>query len=161
MKFLQKISVVLERISTYITCFAVLIMFISMLIQVFMRYVVNKPLFWSEELARFCMVLMTFSACFVAVKKGLMANIDLIVVKLNANVQKMVRTVVNLFGIVLLTFLSYLGILLLFEFSVINEIAVGTRIPMRIIYAIMPVGMMGMVFQLIINTLQEFIGKEA
>ena len=59
----------LERFQTWITfgCICVLTVLVS--VQVFVRYVLQKPLFlWSEELARFVLIWMVFLGIGVGVK---------------------------------------------------------------------------------------------
>jgi TRAP-type C4-dicarboxylate transport system permease small subunit len=129
--------------------------------QVFMRYFIRKPLLWSEELARYCMVIMTFASAFIAVKKGILANIDLLVTKLNRKIQKGIKILVDIGCIVLLMFLCYESILMLFEYSVVNQVAPALRIPMGIVYSIMPIGMIGMIFQFVVNICEKIFQKEA
>jgi TRAP-type C4-dicarboxylate transport system permease small subunit len=136
-------------------------MFLSILAQVFMRYIMRNPLLWSEELARYCMILMTFTGTIMAIKRGMLANIDLFTAKLNAKNQKIVKIIVNLYCIFILVFLSYECVLLLSEFSVVNQVAPALRIPMRIIYGIMPVGIIGMIFQFLVNIIEGFYFKES
>lgn len=49
-------------------------LFITMLVaigfQVIMRYAFNNPLVWSEELARFCMIWLSFLAAALAMREG-------------------------------------------------------------------------------------------
>jgi TRAP-type C4-dicarboxylate transport system permease small subunit len=59
----------LERIQTWITFGFVGILAIAVSIQVFVRYVLQKPLFlWTEEIARFILVWMVFLGIGVGVK---------------------------------------------------------------------------------------------
>ncbi|MBW1961194.1 MAG: TRAP transporter small permease [Deltaproteobacteria bacterium] len=58
------------------------IMFISVLLQVFFRYVLEKPLSWSEELARFAFVWLSFIGAAMAFGKRLHFGIDYLVNKL-------------------------------------------------------------------------------
>ena len=47
--------------------------------QVFFRYVLNHSLFWSEELARYILVWLTFLGASVAYRRGVHPRIDLFV----------------------------------------------------------------------------------
>jgi TRAP-type C4-dicarboxylate transport system permease small subunit len=59
----------LEGIQTWITFGFVAILAVSVSLQVFVRYVLQKPLFlWTEELARFVLVWMVFLGIGVGVK---------------------------------------------------------------------------------------------
>jgi hypothetical protein len=50
--------------------------------QVFFRYVLNHSLFWSEELARYILVWLTFLGASVAYRRGVHPRIDLFVSRL-------------------------------------------------------------------------------
>jgi TRAP-type C4-dicarboxylate transport system permease small subunit len=161
MNIIRKCSALIDAISGYITGLSVLVMFLTIFIQVFMRYIMRNPLLWSEELARYCMILMTFTGTTMAIKRGMLANIDLFVIKLTKKIQRIIRIIVNIYCILILLFLSYECVLLLSEFSVVNQVAPALRIPMRIIYGIMPVGMIGMIFQFLVNIIENIVFKEA
>ncbi|MEJ2134846.1 MAG: TRAP transporter small permease subunit [Desulfofustis sp.] len=45
-----------------------LVMVISILLQVFFRYVMNAPLYWSEEIARYAFVWLVFIGAAIAPK---------------------------------------------------------------------------------------------
>jgi TRAP-type C4-dicarboxylate transport system permease small subunit len=161
MNIIRKCSAAVDAIAGYITGLSVLVMFLAIFVQVFMRYFMRSPLLWSEELARYCMVLMTFVGAIMAIKRGMLANIDLFTSKLHKKAQKIIKIVVDIYCILILLFLNYECILLLSEFSVVNQVAPALRIPMRIIYGIMPAGMIGMIFQFLVNIIENLAAREA
>lgn len=57
-------------------------------LQVFCRYALNHSLFWSEELARFLLVWLTFLGATVAYRRGLHASVDLLTQRLSAAGQR-------------------------------------------------------------------------
>ena len=59
----------------------ILIMFVSVCLQVFFRYVLEKPLSWSEELARFAFVWLSFIGAAMSLGKRLHFGIDYLVKK--------------------------------------------------------------------------------
>jgi TRAP-type C4-dicarboxylate transport system permease small subunit len=59
----------MERIQTWITFGFISVLTIAVFVQVFVRYVLQRPLFlWSEELARFGLIWMVFLGIGVGVK---------------------------------------------------------------------------------------------
>jgi len=64
--------------------------------QVFSRYVLNYSLFWSEELARFLLVWLTFLGATVAYFHGAHASVDFLVRRLSARGQKAATVCVHL-----------------------------------------------------------------
>lgn len=69
----------LERVQTWLTFGLVSLLTVSVSVQVFVRYVLQKPLFlWSEELARFTMIWMVFLGIGVGVKNGAHFAMDIL-----------------------------------------------------------------------------------
>jgi TRAP-type C4-dicarboxylate transport system permease small subunit len=85
--------------------FAIIIVCVSL--QVFYRYVLNDPLTWSEELARFAFMWMVFLGLGLAERDDQHIAVDFFVGKMPAGVQRVVRIVVEIFCIVVLAIASY------------------------------------------------------
>lgn len=59
----------MERIQTWITFGCISLLIVTVSVQVFVRYVLQQPLFlWSEELSRFILIWMVFLGIGVGVK---------------------------------------------------------------------------------------------
>lgn len=67
------------RVGWWISVVAVGLMVLSILLQVFFRYVLGNPLAWSEEAARFCMLWMTGLMAPLAYRRGGFVAIDVMV----------------------------------------------------------------------------------
>ena len=67
------------RIGWWISVVAIGLMVLSILLQVFFRYVLGSPLAWSEEAARFCMLWMTGFMAPLAYRQGGFVAIDMLV----------------------------------------------------------------------------------
>ena len=74
------------RIGWWISIVAIGLMVLSILLQVFFRYVLGNPLPWSEEAARFCMLWMTGLMAPLAYRRGGFVAIDMLVRMLPARV---------------------------------------------------------------------------
>ena len=70
---------VILRAGWWIAVVAIGLMVLSILIQVFFRYVLGDPLAWSEEAARFCMLWMTGFMAPLAYRQGGFVAIDMAV----------------------------------------------------------------------------------
>lgn len=55
-RFIEAISNILNWLARYAAILCVLTMFLTVLIQVFARYLLNSPPAWTEEIARYMMV---------------------------------------------------------------------------------------------------------
>ena len=73
MKLLDKLNKLEEGF--VMVCFAV--MGIVLALQIFMRYVLNSPLIWSEELARYVFVWATFIGAGYGVRKKIHISVEL------------------------------------------------------------------------------------
>jgi len=84
-KFKEKFSQFMNRIHLGSIYFAMLLlvgMAIVIIINVFMRYVLNTGLRWGEEVSKLLMVWFTFIAMAVGVKQGLHISLHLLPKKL-------------------------------------------------------------------------------
>jgi len=68
-----------------------LVMTMVVLAQVFCRYVISASLPWSEELARYLMVWLTFLGAGIALKKGSHMGLDILQPLLPARAQSLLR----------------------------------------------------------------------
>jgi TRAP-type C4-dicarboxylate transport system permease small subunit len=66
------------RLGWWISVVAIGLMVLSILLQVFFRYVLSAPLPWSEEAARFCMLWMTGFMAPLAYRRGGFVAIDML-----------------------------------------------------------------------------------
>ncbi|MDR0440242.1 MAG: TRAP transporter small permease [Candidatus Accumulibacter sp.] len=85
--------------------FAVIIVSVSL--QVFYRYVLNDPLTWSEELARFSFMWMVFLGLGLAERDDQHIAVDFFVGKMPSGMQKIIRIAVDVFCIVVLAVACY------------------------------------------------------
>lgn len=75
---LQRILDVVLAIGRAISIFAIGMMVVAILIQVFFRYVLNNALPWPDEAARFCMLWMTGLMAPLAFRAGGFVAIDMV-----------------------------------------------------------------------------------
>ncbi len=71
------------------------VMFISVCLQVFFRYVLESPLSWSEELARYAFVWISFLGAAMALGKRLHFGIDYLVNKFPPRLRAGVELITN------------------------------------------------------------------
>ena len=111
-------------------------MAIVIIINVFMRYVLNSGLRWGEEVAKLFMVWFTFIAMAVGVKQGLHISLHLLPKKLPAwlnTILSLLKDVITL--IIAVVFMIY-GIKLV-QFTS-TSIMPATEWPSSILYMILP-----------------------
>ena len=115
-------------------------MTVVIVLQVFFRYVMKGSLSWSEELARYLMVWVSFVGASIGVKRSAHVGVELAVSALPKNIQKITNYIAIIISIIfcIVVFNASLGIL---QRQITgNQISPAMRIPMWWVYAAIPVG---------------------
>lgn len=105
-------------------------------VQVFFRYVLNHSLFWSEELARFLLIWLTFLGASVAYYRRAHPGIDTVVGLLPAHLKKVAVICVHLASLGLFSVMLFYGFQ--FAYFVRLQISPALYLPKWIIYSIVP-----------------------
>ena len=85
---LNRICCTLNRWVEYSLSLLGILMALLVAVQVFCRYVLNGSLFWSEELARYMLVWLSFLGATVAYYRGLHPGVDVLVRRLSGGARK-------------------------------------------------------------------------
>jgi TRAP-type C4-dicarboxylate transport system permease small subunit len=147
MKFLALVSLLSEKLATWLTIISVGVMALAVFAQVVMRYFFQNPLVWGDELAKYSLAFMTFIGASVALRKGELACMDLLVVKFPPSVQKGITVGVMVLNLALIVFLLLCSINLIGQNSVLTQLSPAMEIPMQYVYACMPIGLFLMTIQ--------------
>jgi len=98
--------VVLNRLSARINQAAEYLLFgmglgmaLLVAVQVFFRYALNHSIFWSEELARFLLVWLTFLGASVVYYRGAHASVDFLYQRVGARSQRAMNILVYLLSL--------------------------------------------------------------
>ena len=125
-----------------------LIMCGATLAGVFARYVLNDAISWSEEVARYAMIWMSFLGGGLVFRYSGHIAIDILVKSLPAGLVR--KTIIGLAHLVVVTFLAMLawyGWTLMMRGNYMTTAAL--RIPMSLPYAAIPVGAVMMIYHLL------------
>lgn len=156
---------VLERISRTINNWVEYVLFglgfamsVVVAIQVFCRYVLNYSLFWSEELARYLLVWLTFLGASVAYRRNLHPGIDIVYARMTASFRRLISIVIQGISMVLFGIMIIYGVQ--FSYFVRLQISPALYLPKWIIFSIIPIS--GFVFMIhgITFLLYEIKGKD-
>ena len=131
-----------------------LAMTITILTQIFFRFVIYRPVPWSEELARYLMIWMGMLGSVVALRKGRHIAVDFLVKKLPDRIQQVIVRLVRLIIIGFLAIIGWEGIGL----AIFNapQLSAAMEIPMTIPYLAIPVGATMMIVDLTADIFQEY-----
>lgn len=128
----------------------------TVLLQVFFRFVLDSPLAWSEELARYAFVWVTFLGGAVAYRHGAHIAIEAIVVLLPRKTQVALAWLVDGLVIGALVLLLVHGLLIVEVTSGVE--ATMLEIPMSWVYGSIPVSAAVMLAYQVERTLRRFSG---
>jgi TRAP-type C4-dicarboxylate transport system permease small subunit len=124
------------------------VMSVVVLAQVFLRYVVQASLSWSEELARYLMVWIGLFGASLALQEGRHIEVTLLLDRMPRALRKI------LMGIALLAVLGFLGLVFYQGVVLTRNIwlqrSPAMSLPMVIPYAAIPLGSVFMMIQVLL-----------
>jgi TRAP-type C4-dicarboxylate transport system permease small subunit len=134
----------LERISRRINGWVEILLFglgatmaAIVAVQVFFRYALNHSLFWSEELARFFLVWLTFLGASVAYYRKAHPGVDVFVSRMSRSLQKLSQITVHASSTMLFVVMVFYGVK--FSYFVRLQISPALHLPKWIIFSVIPV----------------------
>jgi TRAP-type C4-dicarboxylate transport system permease small subunit len=134
---------ILERVSTAVNTGVEYLLFgfgfgmtLVVALQVLFRYGFNQSLFWSEELARYFLVWLSFLGASVAYRRKAHPGIDVLQKKMPRVLQKKCRIVVHLVSLAIFAVMIYFGCR--FAYFVRLQISPALYLPKWIVFIIIP-----------------------
>lgn len=134
--YLNTICSALNRCLEYLLSGLGLSMALLVAVQVFCRYALNSSLFWSEELARYMLVWLSFFGATVAYYRNLHPGVDVLTVRLSADGQRYMRLLVHAVSMALALVMIISGSR--FAWFVRMQISPALSIPKWIILTVIP-----------------------
>jgi len=150
---LQKVVQVVNRIEDGLILALVGVIVSSVFLQVFCRYVLQAPLSWTEELARSCLIWLTFVGSSLAIRaKGHFA-LEILVSRLSGKMRVLWNLVLLVIMAVFLGVMVYTGVSMLPLLSL--QVSASLEIPMSYIYLAIPIGSAFMLFHIFLLILER------
>jgi TRAP-type transport system small permease protein len=137
-RFLHKVDDGIFKAELVIGVSLTVVMVAAVFLQVVFRYVVNQPLSWSEELARYVFVWASMLGASMGVKKKTHFGLDALIKLFPHPQKKTIEIVLYCLMSVFLIILVYYGTKFSSELYV--QTAPGLNVTMAIPYAAIPVG---------------------
>ena len=139
----MKVNKIMDGVSVL---FMVLILLL-VIAQVAMRYIFNSPLTWSEELAVFVMIWLTFIGSLICMRDKEHIEVTILVDHLPRTLQRIVVAFSRLASVFFLLVVAYYGSDLVMENMTVTSPA--NKISMGLVYTIIPLSSIGMAFYLV------------
>lgn len=111
-------------------------MFIILIMQIFSRQILDRPLMWSEELARFIFIYVGMLGVSIGIRNQQHIFIDFLYNKFPKNMQKSVFTIIQFIIMSSIIFFLYFGIFLFKKKAEIEIVTLG--ISMKWMYLALP-----------------------
>lgn len=137
MSALERLSATLNGWIEYLLFGIGLSMTVVVAVQVFFRYGLNQSLFWSEELARYLLVWLSFLGASVAYRRKAHPGIDLLQAKMPATLQRLSAITVHLASLALFIVMIVYGYR--FAYFVRLQISPALYLPKWIVFSIIPI----------------------
>jgi len=135
---LQRLSHIINRITEIILVVVLAAMAVVVFLQVIFRYVLNFPLFWTEEFARYCLVWASLLGSAVAVKRGQHIAVTIVLERVPAGFRRVMKMITLISVIVILAIILWGGIQLVAITRA--QISPALRVSMSVPYLAVPVG---------------------
>lgn len=133
---LQKIWTFLEEIAAGVFfSIGIFLIFYGVL----MRYVLNNPQAWVEEVARYSIIWGTFLGFGLALKHNQHIQVDILFDKLNKPMQFVLNIVATTLSIIFCLIYTYYGFVLVENRYSSGMVSLDVGIPMWVVYLILPI----------------------
>ncbi|WP_017729162.1 TRAP transporter small permease [Halalkalibacterium ligniniphilum] len=139
-----KLSDVVFKLEKLLVMVLITVMFVSLTAGVFFRYYFNSPLFWSDEIAIFTLIWLTFIGGSMSIKRQQSAAVTIFVDKLNEQYRKVVVTLGFLIILVFCIFLLCYSFIWLSSPNIGLQTSSSIQIPMIYPYLCVPLGFLFM-----------------
>jgi TRAP-type C4-dicarboxylate transport system permease small subunit len=156
---LESFNVRLVKVFRYALGMIVFAQVMMVFIAVVFRYLLNRPLFWSDELAAFLLVYITFFGCFIASSTGRLASVEF-GLNLLGPFKKYAQVLSKLASLGIVGVVSYYGFLLLFSPIIQRQRSPAMRLPMATFFWVVPVLMSLVFYTELIALIRIFFPKE-
>ena len=146
----------IDNFEEYFCVWSLAFMTILVFIQVVMRYVFRNSLSWSEELARYIFLWLSWIGASYAVKERSHFRVEMFADMLRGKARKTFELFVLLVWFAFCVFLAYQGSMITRHLLTRGQISAAMEIPMAWAYASVPVGSGLMGLRLIVEIRKLF-----
>ncbi len=100
----------IEKVVTYVTNTLMALNIILIIVSVFFRYVLSKPIVWSEELAKFLLVWIVFLAASNSIRHWDNLRVTLVLDRLSPKALAIADTIIKFISFAFISFLFILAL---------------------------------------------------
>ena len=141
---LEKVERIVNRIEDGLILALLVVIVVSVFLQVFFRYILQDPLSWTEELARSCLIWLTFIGSALAIRAKGHFVLEIVTSRLPGRTRIIWELSLMIIIAVFLIVMIYNGIIMLPMLS--TQVSASLQIPMSYIYLAISIGSSFMLF---------------
>ena len=153
MKLIFSLSNIVNKIEKLLVIILGTVLLGSLAFGVIFRYVFNSPIFWSDELALFCLAWITFIGGSMSLKAKASPSITMLTDSVNAKAKKVIQVIAHIILFVFVIYVFYLSIVWISGPNISNQISTSLKWPKFYFYLSIPVSF----FLMIIHTLELIV----
>lgn len=153
-RYSSHVSRVSEQLVRYVLVGMVAVMTLIIIVQVFLRYLFLYSLSWSEEVARYLMIWVSFLGASLALKYGLHIGVEFVVSRLSSRTKRWVSLVAKISMFVFLLYFTVGGFRV--SWSVRDQDSPALLFSMFYAYVSAPVGGVFMMIQLAHSMIEDW-----
>ena len=157
---LEKFNIALVNVFRYVLVAVVSAQILLIFATVVFRYALNRPLSWSDELATFLLVYITFFGCFIAANNNKLVKIEFVVNTMGP-FKKLAQVLAKLVSLALIGVICFYGYKLLFSPIIQNQRSPAMRLPMSVFFWVTPVMMMLLFLSETLSLVRLFVPIDA
>lgn len=154
---IKKASVILNQAIEYLLFSLGFSMTLLVAVQVFCRYVLNQSLFWSEELARYMLVWLTFLGASCAYHRKVNPGVDFLYARMPPQLKRISSIMTHLASMGLFAIMIIYGYQ--FAYFVRLQISPALQIPKWVILSVIPVSGAILLFHAVSLLSEEWKGE--
>jgi TRAP-type C4-dicarboxylate transport system permease small subunit len=144
-----------------VSCSALAVLIIVTFGAVVMRYFINRPIIWGEEVQLFCIVFVVFFGAGAGFRTGSHVAIDFLVDRFPPGLRKIVELVIYIVSILILVYFSVQSASFVAQMYRTRRVSEILDIPYFITYAAFPAGCGLMIVNYTLSVFIHFFsGKE-
>ena len=154
---LSALDRIIDRALSWVVNVFFLVTVMVTALQIFFRYVLNRPFYWTEEVAQLLFLWLIYLGSVLAMRTDKHLVVDLVYVALPPNLRRIVDLVIKLLVGLFLVVLTKEG-----SGLVVSEMASVTaalELPVGIVYLIVPIAGVLMLFYLLFSPKHRAQGK--
>jgi len=156
----ERISDIINRCTEVAVFIIISAMAVDIFIEVIFRYVLLLPLFWTEELARYCLVWSSLLAAGIALKRGQHIAVTFVAERFPKRIRTMAGLGGDILVAILLAVILWGGIYLVILTR--HQLSPAMRLSMSLPYMAIPTGSAMMLFHVLTSIYRrsrEMIGR--